>query len=42
MGSQPGDWNVSSFISVVLKGSQVSPKITFNYAYISVAVCYAD
>ena len=30
-----------SHVSVALKVSQVSPKITCNCAYISVAVCYA-
>ena len=30
-----------SFISVALKGSQVSPKITCSYTYIYVVGCYA-
>ena len=30
-----------SSISVALKGSQVSPKITCSYTYIYVAGCYA-
>ena len=40
MGSRPGDWNVFS-CHLLLKGSQVSPKITCSYMYIYVAGCYA-
>ena len=37
MGSWPGDWNVFSY-HLLLKGSQVSPKIICSY---TVAGCYA-